>query len=78
MNAIDNTMTQPQLSAINPLEKSPAAMSATTANRIKLAKQLLSYQLLEVQYSDDPRFTVEQCDLLEKRFYEIRVALDGK
>jgi len=78
MNTIENTTPQPQLNAINPLEKPLAAMSATTGNRIKQAKQLLSYLLLEVQYSDDPRFSVEQCDLLEKRFYEIRVTLDGE
>ena len=78
MNTIQNTTPQPQHNAINPLEKSPAALSATTGNRIKQAKQLLSYLLLEAQYSDAPRFTVEQCDLLEKRFYEIRVALDGE
>jgi len=78
MNTTENTTTQPQLNANRQLEKFPATILATTSNRIKQAKQLLSYLLLEVQYSDDPRFTVEQCDLLEKRFYEIRVALDGE
>jgi len=77
MSTTENTTPPPQLKAINPLDKSPAAMSATT-DRTKWAKQLLSWLLLEVQYSDEPRFTFEQFDLLEKRFYEIRVALDGE
>ncbi|HWY87047.1 MAG TPA: hypothetical protein VNX28_10000 [Gemmataceae bacterium] len=78
MNTIENTPAQPQPNAISPLDKSQAAMLATTNDRIKQAKRLLSYLLLEVQDRNDPRFTVEQCDLLEKRFYEIRVALDGE
>lgn len=78
MNTIENTPTPPQFNATHQVAKSPAITPATTRNRINLAKQLLSCLLLEVQDSDDPRFTVDQCDLLEKRFYEIRVALDGE
>ena len=78
MNTTENTTPLPHLNAINQLEKSHAPMSATTNDRIKWAKQLLSWLLLEVRYSDEPAFTFEQCDLLEKRFYEIRVALDGE
>ncbi len=78
MNTTENTTPLPHLNAIIQLEKSHTTTLATTGNRIKYAKQLLSYLLLEVQYSDEPAFTFEQCDLLEKRFYEIRVALDGE
>jgi hypothetical protein len=78
MNTTENTTPPTHLNATNRPEKSPAAMLATTNDRITQAKRLLTYLLLEVGDIDDPRFTVEQCDLLEKRFYEIRVALDGE
>jgi hypothetical protein len=76
MNIVENTTPSRHLKSVNPFDKSTAM--SPTGNRIKYAKQLLSWLLLEVQYSDEPRFTFEQCDLLEKRFYEIRVALDGE
>jgi hypothetical protein len=53
-------------------------MSNTLIPRILQAKGLLAELFFEISSDDEIPFTAAQCDLLEKRFYEIRCALDGE
>jgi hypothetical protein len=53
-------------------------MTDMLTKRIRRAKRLLIELLFELGSDSDIPFSAEQCDLLEKRFYEIRCALDGE
>ena len=52
-------------------------MPTTLTPGILQAKGLLAELLLEIGSDGEMPFTAAQCDLLEKRFSEIRCALDG-
>jgi hypothetical protein len=53
-------------------------MSNTLIPRILQAKGLLAELFLEISSDGEIPFTAAQCDLLEKRFCEIRCALAGE
>ena len=78
MNTTENTTPLPHLNAIIQLEKSHAAIWRLPATGSSTPNNCCPICCSKFSTATNRAFTFEQCDLLEKRFYEIRVALDGE